>query len=96
VDNVRFQVLTVASIKFSFCDVSPCSHVEVDQRFRGAYYPHHQSDRLHGATSQKTELRSADKNICTEEGLNKEELKQWHNEMRYLYKTVVGKLSLER
>jgi hypothetical protein len=32
-----------------FWDVALCSHVEVDRRFRGAYYLHHQ-----GATSQKT------------------------------------------
>jgi hypothetical protein len=35
---VRFQVLTVAGMKFRvFRDVAPCSHVEVDRRFRGAY-----------------------------------------------------------
>jgi hypothetical protein len=46
-----------------FWDVAPCSHVEVDWRFRGAYCLHHQgsthlwnrstSTWLHGATSQK-------------------------------------------
>jgi hypothetical protein len=36
--RVRFQVLTAASMKFGvFSDVAPCSHVEVDRRFRGAY-----------------------------------------------------------
>jgi hypothetical protein len=35
---VRFQVLTAANVKFRvFWDVAPCSHVEVDRRFRGAY-----------------------------------------------------------
>jgi hypothetical protein len=26
----------------AFWDTAPCSLVEVDQRFRGEYYPHHQ------------------------------------------------------
>jgi hypothetical protein len=35
---VRFQVLTAAIMKFRiFWHVVPCSHVEVDRRFRGAY-----------------------------------------------------------
>jgi hypothetical protein len=53
-----------------FCDIAPCSQVEVDRRFRGAYCLHHSSPCwwwkytllkrrststwLHGATSQKT------------------------------------------
>jgi hypothetical protein len=42
---VRFLVLTAASMKFRlFWDVAPCSHVEVDRRFRGAYCLHHQGD----------------------------------------------------
>jgi hypothetical protein len=40
---VRFQVPTAASIKFRiFWNVAPCSHVEVDRRFRDVYYLHHQ------------------------------------------------------
>jgi hypothetical protein len=51
-------------------DVAPCSHVEVDRRFRGKYCLHHylspwwwrqyaplkrrSAPTLHGATSQKT------------------------------------------
>jgi hypothetical protein len=36
--NVRFQVLMAASMKFRvFWDVAPCSHVEVERRFRVAY-----------------------------------------------------------
>jgi hypothetical protein len=27
-----------------FWDVAPCSHVEVDRRFKGAYYLHYQGD----------------------------------------------------
>jgi hypothetical protein len=39
----HLQVLTAASMKFRvFWDVAPCSHVEVDRRFRGAYCLHHQ------------------------------------------------------
>jgi hypothetical protein len=44
----------------AFWDVAPCSLVDIDERFRGAYCLHHQdhtsetSVRLHGATSQKT------------------------------------------
>jgi hypothetical protein len=42
---VRFQVLTAASMKYRvFWDVAPCSHVEVDRRFVGAYCPHHRPD----------------------------------------------------
>jgi hypothetical protein len=36
--QMRFQVLTAASIKLTvFWDVAPCSPVETDRRFRGAY-----------------------------------------------------------
>jgi hypothetical protein len=43
-DNfVRFQVLTVASMKMiAFWDTTPCSLVGVDCRLRGAYCLHHQ------------------------------------------------------
>jgi hypothetical protein len=43
----RFNVLKLIciSMKFSvFWDVAPCSHVEVDRRFRRAYCLHHQGD----------------------------------------------------
>jgi ribosomal protein S12 len=41
--SVRFQILTAASVKFrAVWDVAPCSHVEVDRRFRGVYCLHHQ------------------------------------------------------
>jgi hypothetical protein len=43
--NVGFQVLTAASMKFRvFRDVMPCSHVEFDRRFRGAYCLDNQGD----------------------------------------------------
>jgi hypothetical protein len=43
--NVRFQVLTAASMKMAvFSVVAPCSLVEVYQRFRGAFCLHHQGD----------------------------------------------------
>jgi hypothetical protein len=46
---MRFQVPMAVSMMFRvFWDVAPCSHVEVDQCFRGAYCLHHQK------TSQKT------------------------------------------
>jgi hypothetical protein len=57
-------------LTLKFWDVAPCSHVEVDRSFRGAYCLHYQGDWwwrpyaplkrrsastwLHGATSQKT------------------------------------------
>jgi hypothetical protein len=42
---VRVQVLTTVSMKFRiFWAVAPCSHVEVDRRFTGAYCLHHQCD----------------------------------------------------
>jgi hypothetical protein len=45
---VRFQVPTVANMKMiiAFWDVSPCSLVEVDRRFIGAYCLHHQDIAL--------------------------------------------------
>jgi hypothetical protein len=43
--DVRFQVLTAASMKFRvFWDVLPCSQVDVNRRFRCAYCLHHQGD----------------------------------------------------
>jgi hypothetical protein len=39
---VKFQVLTVAYMKVIFFCVAPCSVVEVDGRFRGAYYRDYQ------------------------------------------------------
>jgi hypothetical protein len=42
----RFQVLTATSMKMtSFWDTAPCSLVDVDRRFRGAYCLHHQGDK---------------------------------------------------
>jgi hypothetical protein len=42
---VRFQVLTVASMKMVvFWDVAPCSLAEIYRRFRGVYSLHHQGD----------------------------------------------------
>jgi hypothetical protein len=45
------QVRSVAMLKQILCmtfrvfyDVAPCSHVEVDRRFRGTYFLHHQGD----------------------------------------------------
>jgi hypothetical protein len=39
--TVKFQVLTVASMKMSvFWDVAPCYLAEIDQNFRGAYCDH--------------------------------------------------------
>jgi hypothetical protein len=36
--SVRIQILTAASLKLAaFWDIVPCSPVEVDGRFRGAY-----------------------------------------------------------
>jgi hypothetical protein len=60
---VRFQVLTVASVKVAiFWIVAPFSLVEVYLLFKGACCLHHQGDkhlsnaRLHGATTQKTAI----------------------------------------
>jgi hypothetical protein len=63
--TVRFQVLTAANMKFRvFCDVAPCTNVEVDRRFRYAYCwwwrqyallkRRSTSTWLHGATSHKS------------------------------------------
>jgi hypothetical protein len=41
----NIQVLTAASMKFRvFWDVGPCSQVDVDRSFRGAYCLHHHGD----------------------------------------------------
>jgi hypothetical protein len=49
--HVRFQVLTPASMKMmTFWDIASCSLVEVDRRFRGAHYLHHQGDDDGGST----------------------------------------------
>jgi hypothetical protein len=43
--TVRSQVLTAASMKFRvFWDALPCSQIDVDRRFRGAYCLHQQGD----------------------------------------------------
>jgi hypothetical protein len=43
--DVRFEVLTAATIKMVvFWVVAPCNLVEVNKRFRGAYYLHHKGD----------------------------------------------------
>jgi hypothetical protein len=45
---MRFQVLTVASMKMrSYWGIVPCSLVGVDRRFRGAYCLHHQVNELY-------------------------------------------------
>jgi hypothetical protein len=44
--TMRFQVLTATRIKTTvFWDVAPCSLVETDRRFRGAFCLHHQGRR---------------------------------------------------
>jgi hypothetical protein len=45
-ETAGFQVITVWSMKISVVWlVAPCSLVEIDVRFRGAYCRHHQGDR---------------------------------------------------
>jgi hypothetical protein len=65
---VLCQLNTVYTEDDCFFCVAPCTLVDIDRRFRGAYFFHHQGDwrrwaplkfrsistRLHGATSQKT------------------------------------------
>jgi hypothetical protein len=69
-NSSMFMSRKLWGVKFRvFSDVAPCSHVEVDRRFRGASCLQHSSDNvrqyaslklrftstwLHGATSQKT------------------------------------------
>jgi hypothetical protein len=41
-----FQVLTPTSMYMAvFWDVAPCSLVDTDRRFRGAFYLHHQGEK---------------------------------------------------
>jgi hypothetical protein len=43
--EVRFPVLTAVSVKIrSYWDIAPCSFIEVDHCFRGAYCLHHEGD----------------------------------------------------
>jgi hypothetical protein len=51
--SVRFQVLKATSMNMAvFLDVAPCSLVEIDRRFRGAYRLQYQRDqRPHDAGS---------------------------------------------
>jgi hypothetical protein len=42
---MRFQVLTALRMKTVFWDAAPCSLVETDQSFTGAYCFHHQGDK---------------------------------------------------
>jgi hypothetical protein len=60
---IYHQVWKLILIKMKMAvlwDVAPCSLVETDRRFRGAYCLHHQgrsvSIRLHGSTFQKTAI----------------------------------------
>jgi hypothetical protein len=46
---VRFQALMATNMRTAvFWDVAPCSLVDTDQRFRGAYCLHHQGDGVYG------------------------------------------------
>jgi hypothetical protein len=46
--NVRFQVLTVPSMKMTaICDIARCSVSEVDRSVRGYYCLHRQGSRLY-------------------------------------------------
>jgi hypothetical protein len=48
-----------------FWDVAPCSHAEVDQRFRGAYCLHHQDDEALMMESVRTSETSVNFNMTT-------------------------------
>jgi hypothetical protein len=46
VTNKVRLIVNVCLEKTAVWDIVPCSSVEVDRRFRGAYYIHHQDDLL--------------------------------------------------
>jgi hypothetical protein len=46
ITSQMYEHLQKRSLYRVFWDVVPCSHVEVDRRFRGAYCLHHQSDDI--------------------------------------------------
>jgi hypothetical protein len=53
---VRFEVLMVMSMKMVvFWDVAPCSLVDTDPHFRGAYCLHHQDDETSVNIHQTTQ-----------------------------------------
>jgi hypothetical protein len=65
IHNVRFQVLTMVSMKFRvFWDVAPCTHIEVDRRFRGTA-SHHQGTLMMQA-------------VCTSETSVNFNVTTWH------------------
>jgi hypothetical protein len=48
---VIFQILTATSVKMAVSlDVAQFSLVDIDRRFRGAYYLHHQGDQGEGGS----------------------------------------------
>jgi hypothetical protein len=68
---VRYQVLVMASIKCRvFWVMAPCSHDEVDRRFRGTYCLHHQGDE--GITLMMEA-------VCTSETSVHLNMAMWHN-----------------
>jgi hypothetical protein len=53
---MRFQVLTAVSMNMTvFWDVAPCSLVEIDRRFRGAYCLYHQG-RVEAVSTSETSV----------------------------------------
>jgi hypothetical protein len=79
----------------AFWDVTPCSLVGVDRRFRGAYCLHHQGDesssptRLHGATSQKALTFMIVMIYSNNNWYN--QTSSTHGEMKNAYTVLVGK-----
>jgi hypothetical protein len=67
-----FQVLMVMRMKMAvFWDVSPCSLVDINPNFRGAYYLHYHSDEMsasnehgHTFTSIQYHLLQVNMKIC--------------------------------
>jgi hypothetical protein len=47
-------------------DVAPCSHVEVDQRFRSAFYLHHKGDEFIMMEAVRTSETSVHFNVTTQ------------------------------
>jgi hypothetical protein len=59
---VRFHAVTVTSMKFRvFWDVAPCSHIEVDRRFRGSFCLRHQG--IHAITLMMKAVRTSETSV---------------------------------
>jgi hypothetical protein len=67
---VTFQVLTATSMMMAvFWNVAPCSLVDIDRRFRGAYRLNHQGDVVNSSETSVSIYQSVRRNIPQDSNL---------------------------